>query len=298
LRNLRRVVLLCTAALLIAAVPATSSAVAYNKKERRAEKKQNQRVKKLARDIRAARTLLNTLNRTVGGTKLTELGTKLTGVDNRLKAIEGAAPQIVAGLNALKAGSLALKTNLEKAGAGLDKLAKGAGAQEYGIGQVVIGATPAAGSFVVTPDIPDFVQQATVTSQFVAGGAGPISLQVGVRSGENDGTGASLPAAHCRMTILDDAGAFATSSPNAAFNNLPFYPIEQKSTLTSTVPANAGFPFGPKTSGTDADVLTNLTAAGNSTGTATATAGQEYTVTLTCVDVSPSTDPDDPDTEA
>jgi hypothetical protein len=263
----------------LALLPASSALAATA-----SDKKQNTRIKKLSKDLTAVKKSLGTLGSDVPG-----LQSKVDGIDGRLKGIEGAAPQIIQGLTDLK-------TNLEKAGVSIKTLAT---TQEYGIGQVFIGASPAAGSFVVTSDIPDAVQQASTTQQFIAGASGPISLQVAVRSGENDGTGASLPAAHCRVTIVDDAGGVTTSSPNPDLSNAPFWPIDQKSTLTSKDAANAGFPFGPKTSGPDADVLTNLTAGGNSSAApnppntdagADATLGEAYTVTLSCVDISPSAD--------
>jgi hypothetical protein len=127
----------------------------------------------------------------------------------------------------------------------------------------------------------------------VANITGPIAVWVGVRSAESDGTG-DVPAAHCRVTVVAGANS-TTSTPNAALGGAPFYPIDAKSTQTSTAPANAGFPFGEKTSGADADNLTYLTdteqPGGNAeapTGTpATVSAGQPYTVSLSCVDLSP-----------
>jgi hypothetical protein len=66
----------------------------------------------------------------------------------------------------------------------------------------------------------------------------------------------------------------------------PFQPVDNKSALTSTDPANAGFPFGLKTNGADADLTTNFVSSIN------VTAGDTYTVGMACVDTSPhATDP-------
>jgi hypothetical protein len=301
--RLRRAVLVGTAAVLVVLVTA-GSVSAYTPRERRAETRQNRNIQKNARDIRQVNRTLTQLQealqplsalraqvRTIADT----LG-RIDGIDSRLRTIEAAAPQIVSGLGQLRDG-------LEQAGDGLIALRTLATSQEYGIGQVTIGGTPAAGSFVITPDIPDAVQQATVSQQFIAGSSGDLGLLVGVRSGENDGTGPALPAAHCRVTIVDNAGGVTTSSPNTGLGGAPFWPIEDKSTVTSTDPANAGFPFGPKTSGADADVLTNLTNIGtnasaapnppNADEDADASAGEAYTVSLSCVDTSPSTEEPD-----
>ncbi len=230
-------------------------------------------------------------------TVVTQHTAALSDLDTRVKAIEGGVPQVLKGLNDLKDG-------LTAAGAGLTSLKTLATSTEYGIGQVTIGGTPAAGSFVETPNIPDDVQQAQTTVSFNAGASGgTIGLLVGVRSNESDGTGASNPAAHCRVTVVDSNGHTTTSLPTpagAGIGTAPFYPINNKSTVTSTDPANAGFPFGPKTSGADADSLVNLTDTTSGTpnaaapdGTAaTAVPGKSYSVSLSCVDLSPSsTDP-------
>lgn len=262
-----------TALALVAAVPAS----AYSPGEKRAEAKQNTRIK----------TALKGVN--TNAQSLVDIRTLAQSVDTRLKVIEGAAPQIVDGLNQLKDAAGQLKTGLETAGAGLNSLKTLAGATEYGIGQVVVieagpSPNPQEGSFVVTPDIPDAVQQAQTTQQFIAQQSGALIVLVGVRSGESDGTGSSLPAAHCKVTLTNEGGATQTSDPNGSLGGLPFQPVNTKSSLTSTDPANAGFPFGLKTSGADADSTTQHPAA----PTVTVTAGDTYTVGLSCVDTSAS----------
>jgi hypothetical protein len=142
------------------------------------------------------------------------------------------------------------------------------------------------GSFIVTPDIPDAAQQAQSTQQFVAANTGTLTVSYGVRSNETDGTGAANPAALCRTTVTNEGGATESTTGGPVPGLAAFVPINTKSSLTSTDPANAGFPFGPKTSGTDADNLTTLNTA------IAVTTGDTYTVGMSCVDTSPSpTDP-------
>lgn len=280
-----RAALIAATAAAAALIPAASAvangpnAARLTSKERAAEARQNTQIKKVAAGLRAVTVTVGTI----------------AGIDDRLKTIEGAAPQIITGLGQLKTG-------LETVGAGLTALKTLAGSTEYGIGQVFVGATPAAGAFLVTPDIPDAVQQAQTSGTFIAGNAGLITVRVGVRSAESDGDG-TIPAAHCRVTVTGPGATLATTSkPNAALGGAPFYPINTKSALTSTETANAGFPFGPKSSGTDADTLVDLTDIGGSgnattplgpgTESTAAGAGQMFTVQLACVDTSASsTDP-------
>jgi hypothetical protein len=202
----------------------------------------------------------------------------LTGqIDTRLKGIEAAAPVILDALTKLKDG-------LTQVGAGLTSLKTLATSTEYGIGQVIV-LNPApngeAGSFVETPDIPDTVQQAMTTQQFVAQHTGNLAVAYGVRSAESDGTGSSNPAAFCRVTVTNKADVTQTTAANPSLGGLPFQPVNNKSALTSTDPANAGFPFGLKSSGADADQTTTFVS------TVPVTAGDPYTVGLSCVDTSP-----------
>src|SRR3954453_14593517 len=153
----RKVVLIGATAAMLALIPA-SSASAYSAGEKKAEKKQNARAKKLSADLTALKKLVETVNGSIpglsGGTAKIDAGaTKTDAVDGRLKVIEGAAPQIIQGL-------ADLKTGLETAGAGLNGLKTAVGSTEYGVGQVFNGATPIPGAFLVTSDIPDAVQQA------------------------------------------------------------------------------------------------------------------------------------------
>ena len=171
----------------------------------------------------------------------------------------------------------------------MNKLKTLATSTEYGFGQVIVlqpAATPQPGSFVETPDIPDTVQQAQAEQQFVAQHTGNLAVAYGVRSAESDGTGSGNPAALCKVTVTNAAGTTQTTAANPALGGLPFQPVNNKSALTSTDPANAGFPFGLKTSGADADQTTTFVS------TVPVAAGQTYTVGMACVDTSP--DANDP----
>jgi len=285
---------------MVIAVPTASAA-----KRSKTDKAQNKALKAYGKAIKKQRAAqrrhaasLKKQNAAVN--TLTNSAKSLNGALNDLRAIaeraDKTAAGITAGVPAIVKGLTDLRTGLLAAGAGLTSLRTLATSTEYGIGQVTIGGTPAAGSFVVTPDIPDTVQQSQVSQTFVPAGPGVIGRAVAVRSAEKDGTGASDPAAFCRATVVSGGNSTtstATSAPNPV-QPAPFYPINTKSPQTSET--ETSFPFAPIPS----DNLVNLTdttpVTGNAvapTGTpATAVAGQPYTVTLSCVDPTPSaTDP-------
>jgi hypothetical protein len=228
---------------------------------------------------------LRTLGETVAShsNSITDLQGQSGKLDTRLKAIEAAAPQIIDALTKLKDG-------LTQAAAGLNSLKTLATSQEYGFGQLLTSTggppTAEAGSFVETPDIPDTVQQAQTEQQFVAQHNGVLIVLYGVRSNESDGTGAGNPAANCKVTVTNKGGTTQTTAANPSFGGLPFQPVPTKSAMTSTDPANAGFPFGLKQNGADADQTVTFAS------TVAVAAGDTYTVGLSCVDTSPSsTDP-------
>jgi X-X-X-Leu-X-X-Gly heptad repeat protein len=270
--------------------------------------KQSQSKKKLSSDIRKVRQRttraerrLRAVNRTIA-----QLRTLSQSNKGGLDFLLAAAPQLVSGLTQLRDGSIQLRDGLVRAGAGLTALQSAletqigpglkrvgdfVGADEYGIGQVTIAGAPAAGSFLVTPNVSDKVQQAQTSQTFVAGAAGALGMLVGVRSNESDGTEGGAPAAHCRVTLVAGNNTL-TTGPNAGLSNAPVFAIPLKSTITSTTPGNEGFPFGPKTVGDDADKLVDAGASAVApTGTApTVSPGQPYTATLNCVDLSPNAD--------
>jgi hypothetical protein len=250
------------------AVPAIAAADAAA--SRKSEKRQNRAIRSNAKAVKKLGAGAKTLT---GG---------LAAIDDRLRAIEQAAPAIVDGLAQLKAG-------LTTASEGLTKLKTAASSTEYGIGQVIVlvpSPDPQEGAFVETPDIPDSVQQAQTTQQFVAQQTGNLAVSYGVRSGESDGTGAALPAALCKVTVTNEGGVTQTTSANPSIGGLPFQPVNDKSKLTSTDPLNAGFPFGLKTTPPDDDKVNTFVSS------VPVGAGDTYTVGLACVDT--SADANDP----
>jgi X-X-X-Leu-X-X-Gly heptad repeat protein len=288
-RGLKRAALVAVAVGLLL-VPATNAAAAGSRASAR-EQAQNHRISKVIDATRKISVQLGGLSggiRTLGETvashtnSIADLKGQTGKLDSRLKVIEGAAPQILDALTKLKDG-------LTQAADGLTKLKTLATSTEYGFGQLIVltpGPQAEAGSFVETPDIPDAVQQAQTEQQFVAQHSGNLAVSYGVRSAESDGTGSSNPAALCKVTVTNQGGTTQTTAANPSLGGLPFQPVNNKSALTSTDPANAGFPFGLKTNGPDADQTTTFVS------TVPVAAGATYTVGLSCVDTSP--DPNDP----
>jgi hypothetical protein len=183
-----------------------------------------------------------------------------------------------------------LTAGLSAANERLDQQKAAATSTEYGFGQVLTstGGPPIseAGSFIVTPDIPDNEQQAQTTQQFVAQHNGVLVVLYGVRGTETDGTGASNPAALCKVIVTNKAGLTQTTAANPALGGLPFQPVNNKSAPTSTDPTNANYPFALKQSGADADQTNTFSS------TVAVAAGDTYTVGMSCVDLSvDATDP-------
>jgi hypothetical protein len=297
MRKRRTVAWLVALAVGLMLVPAIDAAAASRSARR--EQAQNHRISRVVRQARdtalkvasVAGTLGN-LNTIVAGNgqKLIELDALTKNIDGRLKTIEAGVPAVFDALTKLGDAAKQLKDGLTAAGAGLNSLKTLATSQEYGFGQLLTSTggppTAEAGSFIETPDIPDTVQQAMTEQQFVAQHNGVLIVLYGVRSNESDGTGASNPAANCKVTVTNAAGTTQTTAANPSFGGLPFQPVPNKSAMTSTDPANAGFPFGLKQNGADADQTVTFAS------TVTVAAGATYTVGLSCVDTSPSsTDP-------
>ena len=272
-RNSLRVALCAAVVAALCAVPVVADAAT------RTDKSQNTRIARHGKSIRK-----------LAGA-ITALGNTAQGLDGRIKTIEDAAPQLISGLTQLKDAATQLKDGLTQAADGLTKLKTLATSQEYGFGQVLVisaGPTvnPQGGSFIVTPDIPDAVQQAQTSQQFIAQNTGTLSVAYGIRSGESDGTGASNPAGFCRVWVMNEGDDLDQTAANGALGGVPFQPVNTKSPMTSTAVANQGFPFGLKTSGADADVTTTFNS------TVAVTAGDTYRVGMSCVDT--SADPNDP----
>jgi hypothetical protein len=267
-RRLATVIAAIAALGLIVAIPASASA-----KTNKTDSAQNKTLKKQSKSIKSLSKSTKALNKSTksASSAISALKVVAERGDKNAKTVLDAAPAIIQGLTDLKNG-------LTAAGAGLNSLKTLATSQEYGYGQVLLGAS--AQGFIETPDIPDTVQQAQVSQTFIAGAAGTVSVPFGVRSAESDGDGTTA-AANCAVQIFDDS-THTTSGAVAP----PYTPVPNKSSLTSTDPANAGFPFGLKTSGADADqpITPGPTLA--------VASGDQYTVKIACVDVTASpTDP-------
>ena len=210
-------------------VPTASAATKTDKTQTKTIKKHSTQIKRGANAVKKINRAAKTTRDAIAALKLIA-----DRADKNAATILGGAPSILDGLNQLKAGLVAagaglnaLKDGLEAAGAGLNSLKTLATSTEYGIGQVFVAGSPAAGAFVVTPDIPDAVQQAQTTQTFVPSAPGVVTVLVAVRSAESDGDG-TIAAAHCRVTVAT-GGNSTTSIPNAALGGAPFYEIVDKS---------------------------------------------------------------------
>ena len=157
----------------------------------KADKKQNKALKALNKRTKSA------------GKKLNQVAVDLGKVSGDLGNLQAAVPTVVSSLTQLGDAAKQLKTGLEAAGAGLtllkDNFTGYVSGAEYGAVQLYVGATPAAGQLLVSSDIPDDANQATVSGKLAAlipdgTTAAPITLKAAIRSGEKDGTGAANPA--------------------------------------------------------------------------------------------------------
>ena len=265
----RRIPLLiaAVAALCLAiAVPTASAATKTDKAQTKAIKKQAKSIKKNAKSIKK-----NSAGIKKGSQDVAKLNSSTTSAGNAIntlkviadradanaKTVLDAAPAIIKGLTDLKTG-------LEAAGAGLTSLQKLATSQEYGFGQVIVleaGPTPnpQEGSFIETPDIPDTVQQAMTTQQFVAQNAGDPDR--GLRRAQQRERRHRRQQSRRGLQGHGDQpdGRHRDHRPGAVLGNVRrSSSCPTKSTLTSTVAGNAGFPFGLKTVAPDADVTQNL----------------------------------------
>lgn len=283
--GLARVLAAMVVLALAVGVPTAAAGPKLDKKQNKAIKKQNRTNKKQGKAIKRGNKAVSNIRKAAKATDEAIAALKIVAErgDKNATGILALAPSIVKGLTDLQTGLVA-------AGAGLNSLKTLAGSTEYGFGQVIVvqaGPTfvPQVGAFVVTPNIPDDAQQAQTEQTFEADDTGTLLVQYGVRSNETDGDG-TVPAALCKVTVINQSNAHQSTADNAAIGNLPFQPVLTKSTVTSTVVGNEGFPFGLKTVAPDADVTQNLATA------IPVTAGEVYTVDMSCVDTSPSaTDP-------
>jgi hypothetical protein len=277
------VAILVAAAICLVPSGAMAKGDAHAAAKKNHEAQQDFNIRRNTRTNNHQRTLINKATNAVAAA-VDELATQ----SGRIKHFEDIEPTLLAALTALQNGLTTVGNGLTTVGNGLVSLKTLATSTEYGFGQLVVlvGATPTpeAGSFIETPNVPDDVQQAQTVQAFTAQHTGTLIVSYGVRSTESDGTGAANPAAVCRVWVRNEANDLGQTAANAALGGLPFQPVNTKSTPTSTDPANAGFPFGLKTTGADADVTQNLATS------VAVTAGDTYEAGMSCVDTTPSAD--------
>lgn len=190
-----------------------SPAEAYNRAEKRAEKRQNSNIKKTGRSVTSLKKSTKATDDALG---------KLAGIaasDNKknadtiaavVPAVTTALTQLRDGLTAAGAGLGQLKTGLEAAGAGLTTLSSAFQSVEYGAARIFateggnpVFTLPLQGN---TADIPDDSNGATITGTGLfqkVGGPGSagdttqttdLQLRGAIRSNEGDGLASGDPA--------------------------------------------------------------------------------------------------------
>ena len=199
-----------------------------------------------------------------------------------LKAgLEQLAAATTAGFDEVKAGFDEVEAGFGEVEAALTDIGDFLGATEYGFAQVLVAdPTPGAesGSFVVTPNIPDDVQQAQSHQVFIAQASGALVVAYGIRSNEND---VDDTPGHCRVYVRNEANDMAQTTGEPEFGGLPFAEVEEGGPVTNETETT--FPFGPvSTDNTDNTLVTSVMV----------TAGDSYEVGLSCLDT--TADADDP----
>ncbi|HEX5780741.1 MAG TPA: hypothetical protein VFX80_02405, partial [Solirubrobacteraceae bacterium] len=205
-------------ALAVGAAPATAAT--------KVDRKQTKAIAKLDKRTKAAGKRLTAVAKRLG-----TLSGELTTTKDGLAGIQAAVPTVISSLTTLGDAAKQLKAGLETAGAGLTTLSnsfKGSlAAAEYGVVQLYFDpegngfeaddAVP--GQLLVSSDVPDDANQATVTGRLLmsvpdATTAKPVALKAGMRSGEKDGTGAANPAGVAGLMAMSASiiGAPGTTS--------------------------------------------------------------------------------------
>ena len=166
--------------------------------------------------------------------------------------------------------------------------------------------TPFAGNFVATPRIDPTVEQATVTASFpppAAASSGIIGASVAVRS-VNATTNDAKSKAYCRVTLTQGYSAdlgggagnqkYATSLPNAAFNNAPAYEVGRSPIAPTDAAELQLFPLSMVSTDNQVKLITSTKAggfggagavAGGFTATSSTTGGAPLNATLSCLSV-------------
>ena len=166
--------------------------------------------------------------------------------------------------------------------------------------------TPYAGNFVATPRIDPTVEQSTVTASFpppAAASSGIIGASVAVRSANATANDAKSKA-YCRVTLTQGYSAdlgggagnqkYATSLPNAAFNNAPAYEVGRSALVPTDAAELQAFPLSMVSTDNQVKLITSTKAAGfggagavagGFTATSSTTGGAPLNVTLSCLSV-------------
>ena len=172
------------------------------------------------------------------------------------------------------------RTDSVAAGAGLtllkDNFTGYVSGAEYGVIGVELGGTPVPGALLVSSDIPDDANVATVTGTLpvpVPGNATNVelTLHAAIRSGEKDGTGAANPAGVAGLVSMTVAGVPALgttvgggsaapgvplfTAPNAALGGVPAVAIPDKAPRSDATPNPFAFPTAQSVELTDPATL-------------------------------------------
>jgi len=253
-RRLGLTALVAVVAMALVAVPASAATPT--------DRAQNKQIKKIDKRTKSAAKRLRTL-----ATNLGKLTADVKKANDGLAAIQAAVPTVVSSLTTLGNAARDLKAGLETAGAGLTTLSnafKGyVGAAEYGVAVLYVGTTPAPGQILVSSDVPDDSNQATVTGRYLVqlpDGTtdAPLRVLAGMRSGEKDGTGAANPVGQAGLMSMsvtalgtatlggghpgDTQTVPLTSEPNPAYAGAPVFAIPDKAPRVDAPPNPFVFP--------------------------------------------------------
>jgi collagen triple helix repeat protein len=186
------------------------------------------------------------------------------------------------------------------------------GSVEYGLVQLYLGSTPVPGQLLVSSDVPDDLNQSTVSGKLffsIPDGTNQaqVILRAAIRSGEKDGTGAGNPAGHVglmAMTVTTTGGTVSGGNPgapstlplstkaNPAANNGPYYAIPTRAPRTDASGSPLAFPAADSIDITAPATLATLTAPPGPftvSNTSGAPAAGIAEVTVRFVDLSAST---------
>ena len=168
--NARRLLPSLLVLALLGGLVAAGPAAAVSKRERT----QNKAIKKLNKRTKSAGKKLDQVAADLG-----KAAAELTTTKNGLAAIQAAVPTVIGSLTTLADAATQLKAGLELLGGSFTTYVSGA---EYGVVQLYVGDAPQAGQLLVSSDVPDDLNQATLTGKLLASiptgtAAAPITLK-------------------------------------------------------------------------------------------------------------------------